>query len=364
MAQAREPYLVYLATKSGRVEELEVLLQDSLPRARLHGDYQKLEATQPVSLTDHLEYVDKQTGFTPLLAAVFWHRTQAARLLLEHGANVHNHGGCKTKQTPLHLAVADLNMDAGLIELLVSYGASPFLEASDGTTPLDEVVQLRQNRIVRIDLALGSVLLCLRRRCAFRGHLELKVDRYMGLSQTWRKFFCVLAPREKVAGYAADMQLLVFSKNGFESVTSILVTHAAPIQVPLKAAHGRVCFELVLSNRQLKKPSKLFAPGSSRVGYSIYVRALSRDDVEARWAHRFVNLATCDPNEAMLIGDSEHLPALSQLAVALLRNLRHHHEVRYRAVTASHGAQHGQMISQSNGGLVATAPCHIPQLAL
>jgi hypothetical protein len=67
----------------------------------------------------------------------------------------------------------------------------------------------------------------------------------MGLSQTWRKFFCVLAPREKVAGYAADMQLLVFSKNGFESVTSILVTHAAPIQVPLKAAHGRACFELV-----------------------------------------------------------------------------------------------------------------------
>lgn len=67
----------------------------------------------------------------------------------------------------------------------------------------------------------------------------------MGLSQTWRKFFCVLAPREKVAGHAADMQLLVFSKNGFESVTSILVTHAAPIQVPLKAAHGRACFELV-----------------------------------------------------------------------------------------------------------------------
>ncbi|KAL0020903.1 hypothetical protein WJX77_009182 [Trebouxia sp. C0004] len=310
MAQAGEPYLVYLAAKSGRIEELQVLLQDSLPRARLHGDYQKDETAQPVSLTDYLEYVDKQTGFTPLMAAVFWHRTQAARLLLEHGANVHNHGGGKTKHTPLHLAVADLNTDAGLIELLVLYGASPFLEASDGTTPLDEVVQLRQNRSVRIDLALGSVLLCLRRRCAFRGHLELKVDRYMGLSQTWRKFFCVLAPREKVAGHAADMQLLVFSKNGFESVTSILVTHAAPIQVPVKAAHGRACFELVLSNRQLKKPSKLFAPGSSSVGYSIYVRALSRDDVEARWAHRFVHLATCDPNEAMLIGDSEQIPSL------------------------------------------------------
>ncbi len=55
--------------------------------------------------------------------------------LLEHGANVHNHGGGKTKHTPLHLAVADLNMDAGLIELLVLYGASPFLEASDGVQP-------------------------------------------------------------------------------------------------------------------------------------------------------------------------------------------------------------------------------------
>lgn len=55
--------------------------------------------------------------------------------LLEHGANVHHHGGSKTNQTPLHMAVADLNMDAGLIELLVSYGASPFLEASDGVQP-------------------------------------------------------------------------------------------------------------------------------------------------------------------------------------------------------------------------------------
>lgn len=68
----------------------------------------------------------------------------------------------------------------------------------------------------------------------------------MGLSQTWRKFFCVLAPRERVVGHATDMQLLVFSKNGFDRVTSIMMTHAAPIQVPVKAAHGRACFELVM----------------------------------------------------------------------------------------------------------------------
>lgn len=69
--------------------------------------------------------------------------------------------------------------------------------------------------------------------------------RYLGLSQTWRKFFCVLSPREKVAGYPTDMQLLVFSKNGFDRVTSIWMTHAAPVEIPLKAAHGRACYELV-----------------------------------------------------------------------------------------------------------------------
>ena len=51
-----------------------------------------------------------------------------------------------------------------------------------------------------------------------------------------------------------------------------------------------------LSHRQAKKPSKLFAPGDARQGYSIYVRALSRDPVEAKWLHRFVDLATTDPS--------------------------------------------------------------------
>lgn len=51
--------------------------------------------------------------------------------LLEHGADVHNHGS-KSYQTPLRMAVTDLNMDVGMVDLLVSYGASPFLEAKDG----------------------------------------------------------------------------------------------------------------------------------------------------------------------------------------------------------------------------------------
>lgn len=51
--------------------------------------------------------------------------------LLKHGADVHTHGS-RSYQAPLRMAVTDLDMDVGLVDLLVSYGASPFLEAKDG----------------------------------------------------------------------------------------------------------------------------------------------------------------------------------------------------------------------------------------
>ncbi len=79
--------------------------------------------------------------------------------LLEHGANVHNHGGGRTNQTPLHLAVADLNMDAGLIELLVSYGASPFLEASDGVQPFVALMHpLHVHSVLELCICVSTVL--------------------------------------------------------------------------------------------------------------------------------------------------------------------------------------------------------------
>ena len=43
---------------------------------------------------------------------------------------------------------------------------------------MDKVIQLKQNRIGPMPYALGSALLCLRRRCAVHGHFELKVDRF------------------------------------------------------------------------------------------------------------------------------------------------------------------------------------------
>ena len=56
--------------------------------------------------------------------------------LLNYGADVHNPGRI-IRQTPLRVAVCDLNMDCDLVELLVSRGASPFLEDPDGQSALE-----------------------------------------------------------------------------------------------------------------------------------------------------------------------------------------------------------------------------------
>lgn len=48
---------------------------------------------------------------------------------------------------------------------------------SAGMTPLDDVIRLRQDRVGRMPEYLEAVLLSLRRRCPFRGHLEVKIER-------------------------------------------------------------------------------------------------------------------------------------------------------------------------------------------
>lgn len=64
---------------------LQALLQDILPASNhlqdLHHSQQDLSKRPYPTAADYLEYVDKQTGFTPLLAAVRYHRGQCAKLV-------------------------------------------------------------------------------------------------------------------------------------------------------------------------------------------------------------------------------------------------------------------------------------------
>ena len=69
--------------------------------------------------------------------------------------------------------------------------------------------------------------------------------RLLGLSQTWRKFFCVLAPRERLPGVATDLQLLIFSKNGFDPITRVWLTNSTYTEIAGKTAQGKLCYQLV-----------------------------------------------------------------------------------------------------------------------
>lgn len=57
------------------------LLQDRLSAIRLLGDQKGQHTLQSVTVADYLEYVDARTGFTPLLAAIFYHNIEAAKLV-------------------------------------------------------------------------------------------------------------------------------------------------------------------------------------------------------------------------------------------------------------------------------------------
>jgi ankyrin repeat protein len=73
-------------------------------------------------------------GFTPLHFAAQEYQIEAARLLLDAGADVNSIN--KYGNSPLFVAVFNSNGRGELISLLRSHGADPFLVNRSGQTPL------------------------------------------------------------------------------------------------------------------------------------------------------------------------------------------------------------------------------------
>ena len=91
-------------------------------------------------------------GDTPLHIACFYHRQDAAELLLASGANVNAkdmHGF-----TPLHAAV--MSGSPELITLLISKGANVNALANDGLTPLHVAAAIGAYHLITILLAHGA----------------------------------------------------------------------------------------------------------------------------------------------------------------------------------------------------------------
>jgi uncharacterized protein len=137
---AGDPALdVFEAAAFGRTERLRELLDEDAALANAFGD----------------------DGFQPLGLACFFGHVEAARLLLERGADpntlAHNE---HIQAGPLHSASASENKDEAtryeLCELLLDRGADPSLEQGGGFTALDAARQNGDERLERLLLDRGA----------------------------------------------------------------------------------------------------------------------------------------------------------------------------------------------------------------
>ena len=101
-------------------------------------------------------------GFQPLGLACFFGRVEAARFLLDRGADPNSLARNEHIQAgPLHSAAASENKDAAtryeLCELLLDRGADPNLEQGGGFTALDAARQNGDERLERLLRDRGAV---------------------------------------------------------------------------------------------------------------------------------------------------------------------------------------------------------------
>ena len=90
-------------------------------------------------------------GWTPLHLSAFYGHIDAARVLLENGADVHAVSRNSTANTPLHAAAAGKLSDVAL--LLLKNGADPLRTDTGGYTPLEIA---KQNQLDSIVVAMSS----------------------------------------------------------------------------------------------------------------------------------------------------------------------------------------------------------------
>jgi len=137
---AGDPELtVFEAAALGRADRLRDLLDGDPALANAFGD----------------------DGFQPLGLACFFGHVEAARVLLEHGADPNSLARNEHVQAgPLHSASASENKGEDvryeLCELLLDHGADPSLEQGGGFTALDAARQNGDDRLERLLIERGA----------------------------------------------------------------------------------------------------------------------------------------------------------------------------------------------------------------
>lgn len=97
-------------------------------------------------------------GFQPLGLASFFGRVEAARLLVERGAEVNSASRNEMKVMPLHSAAATPDPDSRyeLARLLLEHGADPNARQQDDFTPLMAADQHGDERLAQLLLEHGA----------------------------------------------------------------------------------------------------------------------------------------------------------------------------------------------------------------
>ena len=137
---AADPELgVFEAAAVGRADRLRELLAEEPERANAFGD----------------------DGFHPLGLACFFGHVEAARVLLEHGADVNALARHEHIQTAaIHAAAAAQGTDEAtryaLVELALEHGADPNLEQGGGFRAIDAARQNGDTTVEQLLLAHGA----------------------------------------------------------------------------------------------------------------------------------------------------------------------------------------------------------------
>jgi len=134
----KELFEAIRAGDSSRVAEL-VAADPSLAifAAAIQGDTAQLE--QLLAANRSLVSAMSSDGWTPLHLAAFFGKIDAARLLLNKGAQVNARSANAMQNIPLHAAAAGKHMD--VIKLLIDHGASVNARQHGGWTALHAAAQ-------------------------------------------------------------------------------------------------------------------------------------------------------------------------------------------------------------------------------